>query len=405
MSSGQQLWMGYSRDGERAMLEVGSPGSKVLLLGSQSSRLASLVSISAKEAGARPILLDLDGSLANRLSGRFDTFDYRSFLYDAFRLEEPEPWHSQLAAAAYAAALNLSSEEEAIIDSAMQVVATEGAMLSPVSLYDVLGKVEGFRGFYVDKLKGRIGSLRHFDAVDDRKFERMVKGDIIMDFHRSPYPQAAELAAALFMSKVLTIAHASGSNRGFVLLTEAHRVFRASPRPAHANRLLSHLLGWPAAVVMSTEQQDSLCPLVLQSSPVRVYSSDAWHSQHRQVDNILSSVFVVHDKRNNRIETFVPRRVMAKTADYSPAGASKLPTPDLTRIILEEVDRFPLSTPESIVQYIAPEFLQSDVSSALASLENQGFLILEPKESGSGSEVFCYTLPEKGRKLLQEFRK
>ncbi|HEY6283224.1 MAG TPA: hypothetical protein VIW22_04795 [Nitrososphaerales archaeon] len=277
MSSAQELWMGYRRDGEKAVLDVGGPGNKILLLGSRSGDLSALASISAKEAGARPMLFDLDGSLANRLSGHFDTFDYRSFLYDAFRLEEPEPWHSQLAAAAYAAALDLSSEEEAIINSAMQVVATEGAMLSPVSLYDVLGKVEGFRGFYVDKLKGRIGSLRHFDAVDDQKFARMVKGDIIMDFHRAPYPQAAELAAALFLSKILTAAHASGNNGGFVLVTEAHRVFRASPRPAHANRLLGHLLAWPAAVVLSSDQQDSLSPLLLQTCPVRVYSSDAWH--------------------------------------------------------------------------------------------------------------------------------
>jgi len=405
MSSSQHLWVGYSRFGEKAMLDVGSPGNKVLLLGSRSGDLAALASISAKEVGARPILLDLDGSLANRLSGHFDTFDYRSFLYDAFRLEEPEPWHSQLAAAAYAAALDLSSEEEAIINSAMQVVATEGAMLSPVSLYDVLGKVEGFRGFYVDKLKGRIGSLRHFDAVDDQKFSRMVKGDVILDFHRAPYPQAAELAADLFLAKLLTMAHASGDDGGFVLVTDAHRIFRASPRPANANRLLSHLLGWPAAVVMSSEQQEALSPLLLQSCPVRVYSSDAWHSQHRQVETILSGTFVFHDRRNDRHETFVPRRILVKTADYAPAGAGKLPTPDLTRTILEDVDRYPLSTPESIVQFIAPEFLPSDVSAALTGLENQGFLILEPKESGSGPEVFCYTLAEKGRRLLQELRK
>ena len=405
MSSVEKLWMGYCRNGEKAKLDVGSPGSKVLLLGSRSDHLAFLTSISAREAGAKPILLDLNGSLANRLSGHFDTFDYRTFLFDAFRLEEPEPWHSQMAAAAYAVALDLSSEEEAIIDSAMQVVATEGAMLSPISIYDVLGKVEGFRGFYVDKLKGRIGSLRHFDAVDDQKFARMVKGDIVLDFHRAPYPQAAELAAALFLAKMLAMSHSSGDNLAFILLTEAHRVFRASPKPAHTNRLLSHLLGWPAAVVLSSEQHESLSPILLQSCPVRVYSSDAWHSQHRQVETILSSTFVVHDRRNDRRVNFIPRRVVVKTADYAPAGASKLPTPDLTKMILEEVDRFPLSTPESMVQYIASEFLPSDVSSALTGLENQGFLILEPKESGSGPKVFCYTLAEKGRRLLQELRK
>jgi hypothetical protein len=405
MSSGQELWLGYSPDGTKAMVDIRTCGSKVLLLGTRSRDLATLVSFSAKDAGVRPILLDLDGSLANSLSGHFETFDYLSFLYDAFRLQEPEPWHSQLAAAAYAAALDLSSEEEAIVDAAMQAVATEGAMLSPVSLYDVLGKVEGFRGFYVDKLKGRIGALRHFDAVDDQKFTRMVEGDLILDFHRAPYPQAAELAAALFMAKVLTMAHASAETRAFVLLTEAHRVFKSSPKPAHANRLLTQLLEWPATVVMSSQQQDSLIPLLLNSCPVLVYSSDAWHSQRQHVETVLSSSFVFHDKRSNRREAFVPRRVVVKTADYAPGGAGRSPTPDLTKMILDEVDRYPLSTPESLVQYIAPEFLPSDVSAALSGLENQGYLILEPKESGSGPKVFCYTLTEKGRRLLQELRK
>jgi hypothetical protein len=405
MSSAQTLWVGYSNDGGKAMLDVGGPGSKVLLLGSRANALAILASFSAKEAGANPILIDLDGSLANSLSGHFDTFDYHSFLYDAFRLAEPEPWHAQLAAAAYTTALDLSNEEEAIINSAMQAVATEGEMLSPVSLYDVLGKVEGFRGFYVDKLKGRIGSLRHFDAVDDRKFSRLVEGNIILDFHRAPYPQAAELAAALFLAKVLAMAHAGGDKGGFLLLTEAHRVFRSSPRPAHGNRLLAHLLAWRAAVFASSEQQEMLSPYLLQSCPVRVFSSDAWHSQRGNASTILSGTFVVHDKRNDHRQTFVPRRILVKTADYAPAAAGKLPTPDLTRLILEEVDRYPLATPESIVQFITPEFLSSDVSSALAGLQKQRLLILEPKESSSGPDVFCYTLSEKGRRLLEELRK
>ena len=101
----------------------------------------------------------LFGVSPRSLSGHFDTYDYRALLYDSFRLTEPEAWHSQLAAAAYTAALDLSSEEEAIINSAMQVVASDGTLLSPVSLHDVMGKVEGFRGLYVDKLSGRIGSL------------------------------------------------------------------------------------------------------------------------------------------------------------------------------------------------------------------------------------------------------
>ena len=396
--------MGYDHDGGRACLELGGPGSKALLLGSRSRELASIAALGAKEAGAKPVILDLDGFLAKDLSGYFDTYDYRSFLYDAFRLEDGEAWHSQLAAAAYTVALDLSSEEEAIINSAMQVVASDGTLLSPVSLHDVMGKVEGFRGFYVDKLNGRIGALRLFDAVEDRTFETLMAGNLILDFHLAPYPQAAELAAALFIAKALAVAHSKGWESGFLLLSDAHRIFRASPRPLHSNRLLAHFLGSPATVLVSAEHSLSLNPLLLQSCPVRVYSSDAWHSQPR-VPSVLSGSFVLHDRRNAQVRTFVPRRIPIKTAAYVAARGAKFTTPELTKLILEEVGRFPLCTPESVVQYLAPEFLPSDITAALVVLQNQGHLILEPKESDSGPRVFAFTLSEKGRNFLQELKK
>lgn len=404
MTSVQRLWVGYGRDGRMATLDVGGPGSKVLLLGSQAGDLAAVTAVAAREAEVRPVVLDLDGSIANRLSGRFDTFDYRSFLYDSFRLEEPEAWHSQLAAAAYTVALDLSSEEEAIVNSAMQLVASDGTLLSPVSLHDVLGKVEGFRGFYVDKLNGKIGSLRLFDAVDDQEFGRLSGGNVIVDFHSAPYPQAAELASALFMAKMLAIAHAKGLDTGFLLVTDAHRVFRAVPRPVHSNRLLSHLLGWPGTAVMSSSQETHLDPLLLQSCPVRVCSSDAWHSQPRHSGSVLAGVFVLRDRRSDGRLSFVPRRVPARTGEYAPGRAGRYPSPELTRMLLEETGRFPLSTPESMVQYIAPEFLPADISATLASLERQGCLLVEPKDSGSGDRVFSYTLTDKGKKLLEELR-
>jgi hypothetical protein len=404
MSSAQQLWMGYGNDGGRVAIDVGGPGSRVLLLGSRASDLAAITAVAAKEAGAKPVILDLEGHLASTLSGYFDTYDYRSFLYDAFRLEEPEAWHSQLAAAAYTVALDLSSEEEAIINSAMQVVASDGTLLSPVSLHDVMGKVEGFRGFYVDKLNGRIGALRLFDAADDRNFGNLMAGGLILDFHLAPYPLAGELAAALFIAKALAIAHSRGWEGGLLMLSDAQRIFKASPRPLHSNRLLAHLLGLSSAVMMSAEHPAYLNPLLLQSCPLIVYSSDAWHSQPRQAQSILPGSFMLHDHRSARKQSFVPRRIPAKTADYAPARGTKFTSPELAKLILEEVDRFPLCTPESVVQYLAPEFLPADVSAAIAGLQKQGNLILEPKESGSGPKVFAFTLSEKGRGLLQELR-
>jgi len=405
MSSVRQVWVGYGHDGGEVVLEVGGPGSKVLLLGSRSREMAAIAAIGAKEAGARPIILDLDGSLANSLSGYFDTYDYRSFLYDAFRLEEPEAWHSQLAAAAYAVALDLSSEEEAIINSAMQVVASDGTLLSPVSLHDVMGKVEGFRGFYVDKLNGRIGALRLFDAVDDRNFESLMAGNLILDFHLAPYPLAAELAASLFLAKALAIAHRKGGEQSMIMILEAERIFKASPRPLHSNRLLAHLLGWTATIVMSAEHQFYLNQLLLQSCPLRVYSSDAWHSERSRAQKVLTGSFVLHDRRSERKQIFAPRRIPAKTADYITARAARYPNPELVKLVLEEVERFPLCTPDSVAQYIASEYLPADVGGVLTGLQKQGCLILEPKDSGSGPKVFAFTLSDKGRELLRELRK
>ena len=85
MTSVQQLWWGYTRGGERATLDVGNPGSKILLLGSRATEMAVLAALSAKEAGAAPVVFDLAGSVARSLSGHLDTYDFRSFLYDSER--------------------------------------------------------------------------------------------------------------------------------------------------------------------------------------------------------------------------------------------------------------------------------------------------------------------------------
>jgi len=404
MPSVQRLWVGYAEGGEKVTLDVGSEGTKSILLGSRARELAALAALSAKEAGTNPIILDIGGSLARTMSGYFDTYDYRSFLYDSFRLEEPGAWHSQLAAAAYAVALDLTSEEETVINAAMQFVASEGTLLSPVSLHDIVGKVEGFSGPYVDKLSGRIGALRLFDAVEDRSFEMLTQGNILVDFHSAPYPQAGELAAALFLAKLVAISHSDGKTDGLLLLTDADRIFRASPRVMHSNRLLSQLLGWPRAVMLSSTQEFSLSPTLVHSCPLRVYSSDAWHSQTRPVQRVLSGTFVLQDGRSGSSTPFVPRLVQTKTADHVTSMAGGRINPDLTRRILEAVEGFPLSTPESIVSYVAPEFLPADASSALAGLERERAVILEPKDSGSGPRVFAYTLTDRGRGILKELR-
>jgi hypothetical protein len=405
MSTVQEIWVGHARLGGRTSLQLGGPGSKVLLLGSRANDIATLSAISMMEAGTKPIILDLGGRLAPALSGRLTTYDYRSFLYDAFRLEAPEAWHAELVAAAYTSALDLSSDEEAIITSAMQAVSKEGGVASPVAVYDVMGKVEGFRGFYVDKLQGRVGSLKHFEAVEDQSFATLMKGNVLIDFHRSPYPLAAELAVSLFLAKILAIANENGDAACPIILTSAHRVFRNHPRLTHGSRLLVQLLGWPLTVLLATDQVNALSPLPLEVCPIRIYSSDAWHASPGSVGRALSGTYVLHDRRSDRREFFVPRRIASRSGEYVPSKAGRFASPALTLAILEMVESFPFSTSESVVQYLAPEFLAADVNAELTSLQHRECLVLEPKDPGSGPRVFAFTLAESGRKLLEELRK
>ncbi len=401
MSLSSDMWLGYAPGGGRTYLDLGHAGCKVLILGSRAPEAVSLVALSAKEADAKPLILDMTGSLANKLSGYFDTFDYHAFLYDAFKLEAPEPWHSQLVASAYATALDLSSGDEAALNSALQSLASEGNMASPASVYDSLGGVGGFRSSFVDGLKGRIGSLKLLDAVDDELASRLLEGNVIVDFQKAPYPQAAELASCLLIAKLLAIVHSTGGRPVSLFLTEASRIFHWRPRPVHSFRLLTELLAWES-VFFSTDQRQATDSQILDGCPVRIYSSDAWHAISKGDSHVLSGTFVVEDERTSLHKVFVPRRVPAKTSAYATVRTQRSASPKLTSAILEAVEAFPLSTRDSITQYLAAEFLQSDIDSELANLQSQGHLVAELKDSGSGPKMFTLTLSEKGRSLSRE---
>ena len=403
MQLAQKPWIGYLSSGGRATLDLGHGQSRVALLGESSSVLTAVCAVAAKEAGSPLLIMDLSGSVAARYSGHFDAYDYRSFLYDAFRLAEPGPWHAQLVAGAYAAVLDLSSEEEAILGSALQQVASQGDLASPVSLYDLMGKVEGFRGFYIDRLKGRIGSLKLFDAVDDRSVDRLLGGCSVVDFHMAPYPQAAELASALLIAKVVALQRSEGTEVTLAL-TEAHRLFKLAPRLPSSGRLLVELLSSRLPALFATDQPQATSRHLLEACHQRVHSGTSWHSQRDPRTPILAGSMVLEDLRTGIDTVFFPRRIDSKTSDYASARPARLGSPALTSMILEEVSRYPLSTGESIVQFLSAEFLPADVRAEIDSLHSRECLVMEPKDSGAGPKVFAFTATEKGLALLRELK-
>ncbi len=404
MSQARKLWVGYGQTGGRAELQLSGSTDGLLLLGGRANETAALVSLSAQEAGLETLVLDLDCSFPRSASGYFERVDFRSLLYDAFRIdEEAGPLHAQLIAAAYTVALDLSSEEESIVVSALQKLAAQDNMASPPVLFDALGSVEGFRGFYVDKLKGRVGALKLLEAVDDESLSRAASADTLVSFEGAPYPLAAELAASLFLAKVLaTRGHSAAT--GAVFLTGAHRIFRAGTRVSHGNRLLLHLLEAPFPVVFATGLEPALSPLLSKSCQTRVYCSDAWHQGGGERPRILQSFLLAEVARSGERTVFVPRLFPSREREVKPASLGGEPNRDLTMELLEEVERFPLATRESIVNYFSAEHLPADINDELDRLYSANSLILEAKETGSGPDVFAYTLTESGRRLLKELR-
>lgn len=395
-------WLGYALDRTRGKIGTRELGDRVLLLGRKAGDLSTLFAYSLGEAGARPLIFDVDGSISPDIRGHFEAYDYRSMLYEAFHLEGEGAVHGQLVTAAYAAALDLTSEEEAILIAALRNLSEQNDLATPSSLYDVLGGVEGFRGFYVDKLKGRIGSLKLLETTRVDAFDELTRGGALVDFSSAPYPQAAELAATLYIAKLLYLLGSTGKRPSPLMITGAHQLFKNLNHFQHGARLMASLLEAPVPLVLSTGIPALLNDRLVDSMAVRIYSSEAWNGRRSMKQaTALACSYVICDDRSGVSVGFVPRFIRPKrTATiFSPPPPGS--NPELTKTILEEVSRFETANRQSMISYLSPLFLAEDIGTELDRLHSRGFLILEPKQEGSGPKNFAYTVTEAGRRLLE----
>ncbi len=437
------VWLGYSQTGGAANLRIDELGGRLLLLGARANEMAALFSCASREAGFKPLILDVDGHLSSQVSGYFSPFRLADILYDLYRMDEQGPRaHGELFSSAYTAALDLTFEEEAILDAAMQQLASQDNMASPPVVYDALSGVEGFRGFYVDKLKGRIGTLKSLDAADSVSMTRVLAHPegAVVDLSGSGMPRAAELGAALFIAKlVVTIGATPPSERPtFVLMNGAHRIFRALPKALHGNRLLTALLESPLTSVFASDQSQALSPLIVEACPTKILSADAWNQLEREKRRwntpnyganrwdkplppapppVLPNSFVLQHGFYGSTHPFVARPFEAKAsvrkepADESTpaesAGGDQPPSGDeveagtaLTKRILQEVKAYDSPSMPSLVGYLSAEFPKDAVQKAIDGLEKGGFVKLSPKQQKSGRAILSLTLTPKGIELL-----
>jgi hypothetical protein len=440
----KSVWLGYSQTGGAANLRMDELGGRLLILGGRADEMAALLAYASREAGFKPVILDMDGSLSSKVSGYLATHRLSDVLYDLYRMDEKGPRaHGELLSSAYTAALDLTFEEEAILDAAMQRLAVEDNMASPPVVYDALSGVEGFRGFYVDKLKGRIGTLKSLDAADSVSVEQLLASSegAMVDLSPSAMPRAAEFGAALLIAKlVVAIGSASAQDWStFIMLNGAHRVFKGVHRIQHGNRLLTAMLSAPMTSVFASDQAQALSPQLVEACPTRILSADAWNQQEREKKRgsygvtsgpnrggrglplappvppaVLPNSFVIQHGFYGSSQPFVPRPFEVKasvrnggadgaslqSAGEEPPGDEVDADPALTKRILQEVRGYDSPSMLSLISFLSAEFPKDAIQKTIDNLEKGGFVRLSPKEQKSGRTMLSLQLTQQGIELL-----
>lgn len=412
----QSLWMGYAQTGGRMSLRLNEMRQRLLVGGGRADELAALVVYAARECGLRTLVLDADGQLSKTISGHLEAYDYTCFLYDAFQIEEEGAnRHAQLIAGAYSAALSLDSEEEAIINAGLHQLAARDNRASPSVLFDALDAVEGFRGFYVDKLKGRIGGLKFLESAENGSLRSLLpRGGSVISFGSAKYPQAMELSSAVFLAKLLAVLPHAPVTPEVIVLSGAHRVFRALPRVQNGERLFTELLDSPGTFVLASDQVHGLSQTVQNALPFKILSSDAWNSgvgawKGSVRQPVLPNTCVIVDGHFGRERSFIPRAFEPRYSEprTGPDATERRPaerSEELTAVILDDVARHEAPTRQSLVEFLSGEFGTEQVEREVDRLESMECIRLETKDVRKGGPpMLVYSITEKGRRILEAF--
>lgn len=411
------LWLGYGPTGGRVSLRHVELRQRLLVMGRRADEMAALIVYAAREAGLRTLVLDLDGTISDRVSGYLESYDYSCFLYDAFQLEEEDGVrHGQLLAAAYTSVLDLSSEEESIMMAALHRLAQADVRASPKPLCDAIGGVEGFRGFYVEKLQGRIGSLKFLESAENGSVRSLMSlGGSLVSFRSASYPQAMEVAAAAFVAKLLAMMPGARTRPDLVVLNCAHRVFKSSPRVEHANRFITELLAAATTFVLVSDERQFLSPQVQDSFPFKIVSSDAWNDgveerwKGSSREPVLPNAYVMADGHFGHHRTVIARGYEIKIGELrkGPGVVPEDEQPDetLTLVILNDIKEYEAPTRASIIEFLSGEYGKEAVERELDRLHFGGQIALqdgEEEEGGRGGPpMLVYRLTSSGATLLE----
>ncbi len=396
----RSVWLGYTRVGGRFALRQDEMDGGVALLGQRAKDNAAMLAFACNEAGLKTAVIDLDGHLSDRVSGYIGSYDLTYFLYDVCRVEEGAATHGQLAASAYTLALDLSFEQEAMLNSSIQKIVAERGVVSPSALYNDLTATEGYRGFAIDQLKGRLASLRSLNMVSEADVVRkMVEGSFIANFSRAEPPEAAELAAALFLAKLLTLIQKSEEKPDVIILSEAHRLFKFHSTRNHSDRLLTTFLSSAVSRVLSTELSAVLDRNLTSACSIKVLSSNVWNESGKGLI-LTPNMFMVKNANYGYDEAFIPRPFEAKKGDSKKVSLDEQEDESLTKLILEAIGSNESATRISVVSFLSAEYPREQVERTLDKLRLQGLIETLSTDVHTDYPLSTLTLTEAGRDRL-----
>lgn len=406
-SATSSVWLGFTRMGGRFEVKLDDLRGGIAMLGQGANRLAPLVALACHDAGLRALLLDMDGSVSDMLSGYIDEYEVSYFLYDSLRIEENPVVHAQLIAGAYSTSLELSFEQEASLNAIAQIIANERGVASPASLADLIQSPDSAKGRAVDRLRVRLEALRSLNLVGEKEAVKQILGkSAVLSFRNAGSPEAAETAVALFLAKLLAMLGAGEDLQkpDVIILTEANRLFKERPVFRRNPRFLTAFVSAPLPKVLASEAAYGLDKDYMDTCSVRILSSAAWNESGRGGLVLTPNMFMFQNPSYGSSEVFVPREFEGRKGEAR-TSASLVPTADeeLAKRILEELAGYEGATRASMVSFLSSEFDKDLLERALDRLQAEGYVAVTPQEK-SGRTMHGLSLTEKGRTFLSRSR-
>ncbi len=406
-SATSSVWLGFTRLGGRFEVKLDDLKGGIAMLGQGANRLAPLVAYACHQAGLKSLLLDMDGSVSDSLSGYIDEYDVSYFLYDSIRIEDNPIVHAQLLSGAYSTSLELSFEQEASLNAIAQIIANERGVASPSSLADLIQSPDSAKGRAVDRLRVRLEALRSLNLVGEKDVVRQIMGkSAVLNFRNAGSPEAAETAVALFLAKLLAMLGGREEVHGpdVIIMTEANRLFKERPVFRRNPRFLTSFVSAPLPKVLASDAAYGLDKGYMDTCSVRIHSSAAWNESGRGGLVLTPNMFMFQNPSYGSSEVFVPREFEGRKGEAK-TGASLVPTAgeELAKRILEEVAGYEGATRTSLISFLSSEFDKDLLERTFDRLQAEGYIAVTPQER-SGRTIHGLSLTEKGRTFWESSR-